>query len=165
MNQPDGARAQPWRPELRRTGMESRWKTTIPIRAGVVTVFALAGVASCAPSKPQVITAAPPTVVCGTVLGNSAAGAVVYDATRRLPIITHLTVGGLLFFRVTRGCDEGTHVRWAPPSAAHRVKAAYARDGQTAVVVLKPSGPRAAFRLTGTRNNTMIASATVKLAA
>jgi hypothetical protein len=120
-----------------------------------------AGMTGC---TPQVTSAAPPTVVCGTVLSDSAAGPVVYDATRQLPTIKYATVGGLLFFRVARGCDEGAHVTWMPSSAAHLVKAAYARDGRTAAVVLNPSGPRAAFRLIATRNNTIVASATVKLA-
>lgn len=103
-------------------------------------------------------------MVCGTVLNDSAAGAVVYDATRHLPVITHPAVGGLLFFRVARGCDGGTHARWSPSSAAHLVKAAYAADGQVAAVVLKPGGPGAAFRLIAARNGKIVASATVKLA-
>ena len=73
-----------------------------------------AGVTGCASRGPQVTTAAPPTVVCGTVLSDSAAGPVVFDATRRLPIIKYLTVGDVLMFRVVRGCDEGAHVTWVP---------------------------------------------------
>ena len=38
--------------------------------------------------KPQVSPAAPSTVVCGTVLSDSAAGAVVLDATRQLPLLS-----------------------------------------------------------------------------
>jgi hypothetical protein len=127
-------------------------------------MFAVAtGTASCASTKPQVTTAAPPSVVCGTVLNDSPAGAVIYDATRRLPIIKYATVGGLLFFRVARGCNQGTHVTWVPSSAAHLVKAAYARDGQAAAVALEPTGPRAVFWLSGTRNGRVVASATVRL--
>jgi hypothetical protein len=122
-----------------------------------------ADMTGCAPGKPRVTTAAPPTVVCGTVLSNGAAGPVVYDATRPLPTIKFTTVGGLLMFRVARGCAAGTHVTWVPASAARLVKAAYARDGQLAAVVLKPAG-HAAFRLTGTRNGRVVASATVRLA-
>jgi hypothetical protein len=103
-------------------------------------------------------------VVCGTVLNNSAAGAVMYDATHQLPTVKHLTVGNLLIFRVARGCDTGTHVTWTPSSAAHLVKAADSQDGQTAAVVLKPVRPRAAFRLIATRNGRVVASAVVKLA-
>jgi hypothetical protein len=94
-------------------------------------------------------------------------GAVLFDATHRLPVIKYPTVRNgaeVLMFRVTRGCDKGARVTWVPSSAAHLVTAAYARDGQAAAVVLKPSGPRAAFRLLGTQNGKVVASATVKLA-
>jgi hypothetical protein len=123
-----------------------------------------AGVTGCASRGPQVTTAAPPTVVCGTVLSDSAAGPVVFDATRRLPVIKYLTVGDVLMFRVVRGCDEGAHVSWVPSAAAQLVKVAHAVDGLTAAVVLQPSVPRASFRLTGTRNGRVVASITVKLA-
>jgi len=137
----------------------------ITVLAAVVTMTAVgAGVTGCASRGLRVTTAAPPTVVCGTVLSDSAAGPVVFDARRRLPTIKYLTVGGVLMFRVARGCDEGARVTWVPSSAAHLVKAAYAKDGHTAAVVLKPSGPHASFRLTGTRNGRVVASVTVKLA-
>ncbi len=149
----------------RRTGMRRRWKPRITALAAVMTMTAVgAGVTGCASRGPQVTTAAPPTVVCGTVLSDSAAGPVVFDATRRLPIIKYLTVGDVLMFRVVRGCDEGAHVTWVPSSAAHLVRAAYARDGLMAAVVLEPSGPHPSFRLTGTRNGVVVASVTVKLA-
>jgi hypothetical protein len=156
---------QPSCPPPRRTGMRCRWKPRIPALAAVVTMSAVpAGVTGCASSGSHVTMAAPPTVVCGTVLNESAAGAVVYDATRQLPTIKYPTIGGLLFFRVARGCDKGTHVHWIPSSAAHLVKAAYAKNGQTAAVVLKPSRRRVAFRLIATQNGRVVASATVKIA-
>jgi hypothetical protein len=102
-------------------------------------------------------------VVCGTELSDSAAGAIVLDATRPLPVIKYLTIGGGLIFLVARGCNQGTRVTWVPRSAAHLVKAAYAKDGQMAAVVLQPDGPGAAFRLIGTRNGVVVAAATVKL--
>ena len=117
-------------------------------------------VTSCTPSATS---AAPPTVVCHTVLNDSAAGPVLYDATRRLPTIPHVSVGGLLYFHVARGCAHGTHVRWIPSSAAHLVKAAHARDGLPAAVVLEPNGPRSAFRLIGTHDGRVVASAVVRL--
>ena len=83
--------------------------------ASVMTVTAVgAEVTGCASRGPQVTTAAPPTVVCGTVLSDSAAGPVVFDATRRLPVVKYLTVGDVLMFRVVPGCDEGAHVSWVP---------------------------------------------------
>ena len=147
----------------RRTGMRRRWKSRITVLAAVMTITAAdAVVTGCASRGPQLTTASPPTVVCGTVLSDSAAGPVVFDATRRLPTIRYTTVGDMLMFRVARGCDEGAHVTWVPSSAAHLVKVAYARDGLTAAVVLKPD--ESSFRLTGTRNGRVVASVTVKLA-
>lgn len=134
------------------------------LAAAAAMTAAGTGVAGCAPGGLQMTAAAPPAVVCGTVLSASAAGPVVFDATRRLPVIRYLTVGDVLMFRVARGCDEGAHVTWVPSSAAHLVKAAYAKDGQMAAVVLAPDVARASFRLTGTRNGEVVASATVKLA-
>jgi hypothetical protein len=140
--------------------MRNRWKLGI-ISVSAASVLALAG---CSSSEPQVMSGAPPTVICGTELNDSAAGTVVLDATRRLPVIRYMTVGDGLLFLVARGCSQGTRVTWVPRSAAHLVKAAYAKDGQMAAVVLQPDGPGAAFRLIGTRNGTVVASATVKLA-
>lgn len=135
-----------------------------PASATALAVLA-AGATGCASSsEPRITTGAPPAVVCGTDLSDSAAGAVVYDATRPLPSISYPTVGDVLIFLVARGCGQGTRVSWVPSSAAHLIKAAYAKDGQMAAVVLKPAGPHAAFRLIGTRNDTVVASAIVKLA-
>jgi len=75
------------------------------------------------------------------------------EALRHAAGIKRLTVGGVLTFRIVRCCNGGTHVAWVPSSAAHLVEVAYARDGQMAGVVLQPSGPRAAFRLIGTRKD------------
>jgi len=153
---------QPPRAWLRRSGMR-RWQSKITAVAAVVTMSTGAGVTACA-NQPQVSIDAGPTVVCGTVLADSAAAPVVFDATHHLPTIKHLTVGDVLMFRVARGCNQGARVSWAPSSAARLVKAAYAADGKTAAVVLKPRRPRVAFRLLGTRNGRVVASATVSLA-
>ena len=138
--------------------MRNRWKL------GIAASILACGVTGCTSSEPQTTTAAPATVVCGTELSDSAAGATVFDATRQLPVIKYPTVGDVLIFLVARGCSQGTRVTWVPRSAAHLVKAAYAKDGQMAAVVLQPDGPGAAFRLTGTRNGAVVAAATVKLA-
>jgi hypothetical protein len=138
--------------------MRNLWITCV----SAASVLALTGCSSSEP--PQAVSGAPPTVVCGTELNDSAAGAVVLDATRPLPTVKYLTVGGGLIFLVARGCSQGTRVTWVPRSAAHLVKAAYAKDGHLAAVVLQPAGPGTAFRLTGTRDGVVVASATVKLA-
>jgi hypothetical protein len=140
--------------------MRNRWKLGITC----VSAASVLVVTGCSSSPPQVMSGAPPTVVCGTELSDSAAGAVVLDATHRLPTVRYTTVGGGLIFLVARGCSQGSRVTWVPESAAHLVKAAYAKDGQMAAVVLQPAGPGAAFRLIGTRDGVVVASATVKLA-
>jgi hypothetical protein len=138
----------------------------LPALLVVVTVSAFPALAtSCAPHI-TTINAAPPTMVCGTVLWGSGEAPVVYDATRPLPAIPALPyvgVYGWLFFRIARGCDHGSHVRWVPSSAAHLVKTARARDGLPAAVVLQPTGPRSAFRLIATRDGRVVASAVVRL--
>jgi hypothetical protein len=122
-------------------------------------------ICACGPGQATLGTkGVPRTEVCGTVLSEGANALVVYDATGHLPTITGVTVGGVLMFQVASGCDGGAHVSWAPSSAAHLVKAAYAKDGGMAAVVLEPSGPKAAFRLTGTQNGKVVASAMVQLA-
>jgi|SRR5271154_6775225 len=139
--------------------MRNHWKL------GITFAFAVSVLTGCSSSaQPQTTNGAPPTVVCGTELSDSAAGPAVLDATRRLPTINYSTIGGVLIFIVARGCDQVSRVSWIPRSAARLVKAAYARDGQMAAVVLQPEGPSASFGLTGTRNGVVVAAATVKLA-
>lgn len=139
----------------------ARLRRGVLVLAGVVASIFSTGVAGCGTNASS---GAPPTVVCGTVLsGDTAAGPTVFSAWEHLPTIKGTTVGGVLIFRVARGCDTGAHVTWVPSSAAHLVKAVYARDGQMVAVVLRPSGPHAAFRLIATRNGKTVASATVKL--
>ncbi len=143
--------------------MRRRWKASITALVVVGATSAAAGVTGCGP---HVFNAAPiATVVCGTVLSNSVEAPVVFDATRRLPIVKGTTVGGVLIFRVSRGCDNGVHVSWVPRSAARLVKAAYAKDGLPVAVVVRPSGSGAEFRLIGTRKGKVVASATAKPAA
>jgi hypothetical protein len=63
-----------------------------------------------------------------------------------------------LYFSVALGCAHGSHVTWVPRSAAKVVRAAYASDGLAVALVLKPSGPRATFRLIVTRDGRVVAS-------
>jgi hypothetical protein len=142
------------------------------MRSGIVRLGALAGavtslaalISACSGRGTGTTTAAPPTVVCGTVLNDSPAGWVIYDATRHLRTITMWTGNDVLLFRVTRGCAKGAQVSWAPSSAAHLVKAAYAKDGRIAAVILKPNVPNASFQLTAKQNGRVVASATIQLA-
>jgi hypothetical protein len=137
--------------------------TFAPVAFGATISAVATAVIGCAPNAPLASSGHGPTVICGTVMARSAAGPYVYDATRRLRTITDTTVGGVLMFRVARGCDHGSNVTWVPAASARLVKAAKARDGRTVAVVLKPSSPNAAFRLIAKRNSAVIASAIVKL--
>jgi hypothetical protein len=123
----------------------------------------LAALTSACGQTPGTTTEAPPTQVCGTVLSSGDAGAVVFDATRHLPTITAYTVGGVLMFRVARGCDQGAQVHWVPSPAAYLVKTVKAKEGGLVAVVLRPNVPNAAFRLTAIENGKVVASARVHL--
>lgn len=67
------------------------------------------------------------------------------------------------FSVLSEDAKPGVHVTWSPSSAAHLVKAIYARDGKVVAVILRPSGPHAVFRLIATRDGKTVASAAVKL--
>ena len=133
-----------------------------PGAAAAAALLIASGASGCA--KPvSVSSAAPPTVVCGTTLSNSAAGAVVDNATRPWPTVSFPTVGNVLYIRVARGCAHGSHVSWTPSSAAHLVRAARAADGLPVVVVLKPRTPHSVFRVIATRDGRTVASIQVHL--
>jgi hypothetical protein len=91
--------------------------------------------------------AAPPTVVCGHVLGGSAAGAVVYNVSHRQTpdaypapgTIDGLTGGNEVFLRVSDGCVHGADITITPSDAYTVDKTAAALDGKPAAVVLCPS--------------------------
>lgn len=85
--------------------------------------------------------AAPPTTVCGQVLGRGDAGAVVID-TSRAQEITGVSPGGDIYLRVARGCARGAEVRWVPTAAARKVVAARAADGRLAAIGIRPLQPR-----------------------
>jgi hypothetical protein len=117
----------------------------------------------CGPGA-TVSSAAPPTVVCGTTLSRSAAGPVVVDATRDHAVVTELTVGEVLYVRVSDDCAHGARVTWDPRKAATLVKEARAKDGLPAAVVLRPATPTAAFTLSAERDGTVVAHLPVRLA-
>ena len=133
-----------------------------PVAVTAPAVLIAACVSGCS-SPVATYSGAPPTVVCGTTLSRSAAGAVVYDATRPSRTISFPTVGNVLYIRVARGCAHGAQVRWTPPSAAHLVRAARAADGLPVVVVLGPRTPHSVFRVIATRDGRTVASIQVHL--
>lgn len=90
-------------------------------------------------SRARASSAAPPLVVCGTVVSTSAAGPVVYDIVeRRYPTVTELTVGGFVYVQVSDSCAEGADVNIAPSSAFTVVRVVKASDGRDELVVLAP---------------------------
>lgn len=106
---------------------------------------------------------APPTVVCGTTLNSSAAGAVVVDAVDHHAVITGPSVGGLLFIRISDDCAHGARVSWTPSQAAVLAKEAPAHDGLAAAVVLRPATATATFAVTAWRNGVVVAHVAVHL--
>jgi hypothetical protein len=132
-------------------------------RAPLATLIGMSAVACGGSSAPLVSSAAPPTIVCGTTLSASPAGAVVEDATRS-HVVTATTIGGFVIIRVTRDCAHGARVRWSPHGSATLIKQAKSKDGLSAAVVLQPATSRSHFTVTATRRGMRVAYAEVRLA-
>lgn len=117
---------------------------------------------------PEPSSAAPLTVVCGTTLSSSPAGAVVYDATLELPVITSTTSGvdssglGPGFLRMEPGCDRGVTIAIRPAGAATIGRQANARDDLPVVLDVMTASD---IHVTGTRDGTLVASAEIDLPA
>ena len=133
---------------------------SVHLLAAAVTT-SLAGCAGSTGS--QASSGAPPTIVCGKTLNASASGAVLYDATKKLPVIDAPSSRGLIFIRVAEDCSKGAVVSWTPSRAATLVDQATGKDGTTVAVVLQPASTRASFVVTGTREGKQVASAVVRL--
>lgn len=145
---------------MRRGGPGGRRAATAWSFLAVLTVSSLAG---CGSARGLRSNAAPPTVICGTTLNDTPAGAAVTDATRRHATITGTSVRGLLFVKVSTDCTHGARVSWSPVAAATLVGDARTTDGLDAAVVLRPATPSAAFSLTGERNGSVVAHVDVRL--
>ena len=107
----------------------------------IAAVVALLGLALLAACRPLYSNAAPPTVVCGTTLADSAAGSLVFDIARHpaLPTVTEETVGDVLIVRVSDDCAHGSTIGILPATSARIVKTASAGDGLPEAVVLRPT--------------------------
>ena len=111
--------------------MSWRW----PLK--LTTLVLLGACAACSqPTVPS--TKAPPTVICGTTLSDSAAGAYVQDASSGAATVSHVSVGGDIYLKLSANCHTGASVTIAPSSAASVVAQARADDGATAAIVLHP---------------------------
>jgi len=132
-------------------------------RARCLTVAVLAATATGISGCAYTTNGLGPLVVCGTNLEDAGhADAVVHGDTPTYLTIYYVPADGQLNFIVAAGCARGSHVTWIPRSAAHIVKAAYARDGLAAGVALLPVQPLTAFRLVATRNGHVALAVTVK---
>lgn len=127
------------------------------VLAAALAVSALPGCTG----RTDVSNGAPPTVVCGTTLNATPAGAGLVDATRHHTGITAPSVRGLLFIKVSDDCAHGARVTWTPVQAATLVKEAAAHDGLAAAVVLRPA--TASFTVTARRGDVVVAYVPVRL--
>jgi hypothetical protein len=112
----------------------------------VVLALAVSSLTSCG-APDQRSSAAPPWVVCDTTLADSAAGAVVTDATMpaRTLRVSYETVGGIALL-TSRDCDHGATLSIAPSEAALVTKSAPTNDGKIAGATISPR--RAQFMIT-----------------
>lgn len=141
----------------------SRLSNVLDLRMSLVLATGALVVTASSGCEQAASSAAPPMVVCGTELYGGPNGQVLFDATQKLSNIKYTGSENLLYFQVALGCDHGSIVTWSPKTAATLIKTANAKDGHPAAVVLKVSGPRAAFQLIAKQNGKVVASATVKL--
>ena len=104
----------------------------------VGVVLAAGSTAGCMSHSSWISSGAPPTVICGQTISNTAAGAVVTDATRGSAVtVTAQTAGGVVL-RLSDSCAYGATIT-VTPSAAMRITAeARARDDRLAAAVLRP---------------------------
>ncbi len=110
-------------------GREGAFAVILPLAFGMV--------AGCGASD-TTSSAAPPTVICGQTLIDSAAGAVVTDATTPGTVnVVYETVGGVVL-KLSKSCSRGAQIVVTPPAAAHVVKKATTKDGALAAVVVSP---------------------------
>lgn len=128
----------------------------------VLAALAVA-LAGCGTGQTGASNGAPPTVVCGTTLSDSAAAPALTDAVHGHRAITGPSVGGLIYLKVSDDCAHGARVTWTPAQAASLVQGAPARDGLDAAIVLRPATLTATFTVSARRNGTVVASISVQL--
>jgi hypothetical protein len=133
------------------------------VRTACLAIAVLVATAGAECGRQTASSAAPPTVVCGTTLDDSPAGAVILDATHDHGPVRFPTTQGLLYFKVSDLCSRGTRVAWTPSRAATLVKEAQTTDGLDAAVVLRPRSRTAHFTLSARREGVLVAYASVRL--
>lgn len=102
-------------------------------------VAAGSAMAGCGDSELTSTSAAPPTVVCDQTISNSAAGAVITDATRAGAItVDSVTADGVVVLRVGNDCRTGATVQITPQAAMRVEHQARTKDGRLAAIALQP---------------------------
>jgi hypothetical protein len=126
----------------------------------VSLLFVTAGCAAATSSS-----AAPPTVICGTTLSHQAAGPSVIDATgsHMGTVIRARTDDDDVFIVVATGCDRGATATWSPIGDATLVRAANAKNGLPAAIVLRPTKPHDDFTVIGIQDGHVVSRAVVRL--
>lgn len=104
--------------------------------------------------------AAPPLVVCGTTLSDSAAGPALFDATSQRLRVPVADAGNQVYLKVASTCARGAAIELEPADAASIVAHADARDGQPAAVVISISKTETVV-VSGRRDGAIVASATL----
>jgi hypothetical protein len=94
-----------------------------------------------------VVHAAPPTVICGQVVSESAAGAYVQDVSSGSATVDSVSVGDDIFLKLAPDCGHGATVTVVPARAASVVKQVKADDGKLAAIVLQPTMPEFEIRV------------------
>jgi hypothetical protein len=134
-------------------------------RTATVGVWLALAVATLCGCTNRISSAAPPTVVCGTVLDRTPAGAVVWDIARYqdLPSMTGVSPPGRVYVRVSDDCRHGSDVTIRPADALRVVTVAPAADGKPEAVVLQPLR-YVPTRIVATRGGRPVGSLSLELA-
>ena len=138
---PASAAGRAYRPVMATPGFVRR------VAVPTALVIVACSVAACGNRSPAASSGAPPTVVCGQTISDSAAGATVTDATRSGAVtVADETVGGVVL-RVSNSCKTGATVRIIPSNAMRVSTEAHAKDGQLAAMVLVPQAKTADIQI------------------
>ncbi|MEW1953230.1 hypothetical protein [Terrabacter sp. NPDC080008] len=97
-------------------------------------VLMTTGCALAACGGPRISSAAPPLEVCGQVISDTPAGAVLTDASVETHVAGVPTAGSAVFIKLTPNCLHGATITFDPPTGAVVFSSAKAQDGKLAAV-------------------------------
>lgn len=131
--------------------------------ARAIALGVIGAVIACGGSGSKVSSAAPPLDICGSTLNSSAEGAVIYDISEgQQVVVSELSAGNLLYFKVSASCQSGSEVALSPPDSYSVVGSARAVDMRYAAVVLKPTR-LVMTELTASRDGQVVGTADIKV--